>query len=113
MAANPQQPPIVWGGAPSAPTTYCNSVQILISPYEFSFELGQLSPVIGEPMPDNPGLSQATVVKTVIARLAMSPQHAKAFSKVLADNVSQYEAQFGEVPTIDVQSLPGAADGGQ
>jgi hypothetical protein len=33
----------------------------------------------------------------IISRIAMSPQHAKLFSKVLAKNVEKYENQFGEI----------------
>lgn len=33
----------------------------------------------------------------IVARIAMSPQHAKLYSKVLAQNVEKYEEEFGEI----------------
>lgn len=33
----------------------------------------------------------------IVARVAMSPQHAKLFSKILTKNVEKYEEEFGEI----------------
>lgn len=33
----------------------------------------------------------------IVGRVALSPQHAKLFSKLLAENVKKYEEKFGEI----------------
>lgn len=40
-----------------------------------------------------PGANQVNIV----TRIAMSPQHAKLFSQVLAKNIERYEQEFGEI----------------
>lgn len=40
-----------------------------------------------------PGAQQVNIV----SRLAMSPQHAKLLSHLLAKNVAEYEKEFGEI----------------
>ena len=37
----------------------------------------------------------------IIARVSMSPQHAKILSHVLVENVQKYEKQFGEIKVTD------------
>lgn len=33
----------------------------------------------------------------ILSRIAMSPQHAKAFSEALQDNLEKYEVKFGQI----------------
>lgn len=44
----------------------------------------------------------------IVARIAMSPQHAKLFSQILARNIENYEKEFGE---IRIPEAPKAAKG--
>ncbi len=39
----------------------------------------------------------------LVSRIAMSPQHAKLLSKVLSENLENYEEKFGE---IDLPDMP-------
>lgn len=71
---------------------YVNHVEINTSLFDFCFDLGVSSP--GK--------------KTSLGKIRMSPQHAKEFSKVLAQNVIKYEELFGKItnPTSeDMQKL--------
>lgn len=63
---------------------YSNSVLMQTSPYDFIFNFGQ----------------QLGNTLKVNARVAMSPQHAKSFLKILKDNIDQYERTFGEINLI-------------
>ncbi len=38
----------------------------------------------------------------LVARIAMSPQHAKLFHKILEKNIEQYEKKFGEIKMPEV-----------
>lgn len=44
----------------------------------------------GQRMPGNKQVN-------IVARIAMSPQHAKLFAKVLEQNIEDYEKKFGEI----------------
>jgi transcriptional regulator with XRE-family HTH domain len=50
----------------------------------------------GLPCESVPGVE--TVSAEPLARIAISPQHAKALAVILAANVRDYEAQFGTIP---------------
>ena len=63
---------------------YSNSILMQTSPYDFIFNFGQQ---IGNALKVN-------------SRIAMSPQHAKSFLKILKDNLDQYERAFGEINLI-------------
>jgi flagellar protein FlaG len=75
-------------GFEEAPTLYANSVDILISVYDFQLLLGQIEEATEE---------RLTI--RAVAKVAMSPQHAKALANVLAENVSKYEEMFGPLPS--------------
>ncbi len=38
----------------------------------------------------------------IVSRIAMSPQHAKLFHKVLTQNIEKYEDEFGEIKIPEV-----------
>jgi hypothetical protein len=42
----------------------------------------------------------------VLSRVIMSPQHAKALLRTLADNVSRYEARLGKIPERPLPAVP-------
>ncbi|MGH2581439.1 MAG: DUF3467 domain-containing protein [Anaerolineales bacterium] len=69
--------------APGQDIVYANVVRISHSPAEMVFDFGRLLP--GE---------RDAFVKT---RVLMSPLSAKLLERALADNLSKYEAAFGEI----------------
>lgn len=84
------------GGRPvnvfTGPSAYSNSAQIVVSFFDFSFEFNQTVPVESQ-AGELPGVSTS-----LVQRIVMSPQHAKAFLNALQQNVDHYEQQFGEIP---------------
>ena len=66
---------------------YANFVVITHSPAEFVMDFTRLMP----------GAPKAKVH----SRIIMAPQHAKAFMKALADNISRFEQKYGTI------NLPG------
>lgn len=118
MAVNP--PTLSFQPVATAPPgVYCNAVQILMSPYEFNIELAQLAPQsnIAVPPDSHSGaepveaaITGIEIHKHVVANVVMSPQHAKALLKALAQNVEKYEADNGPLPEPpDPPNLGGAA----
>jgi hypothetical protein len=68
-------------------STYANSVQLEMTPWDFKFLFGILK--------------VATEQKLEVedsAQVYMSPQHAKVFAAVLVRHLKQYEQQFGTIP---------------
>jgi hypothetical protein len=53
------------------------------SPFGFTFDFGQRLPMGKE--------------VAMVARIAMSPQHAKLFTQLLSQNIQKYEKEFGEI----------------
>lgn len=82
----------VGAGGVSGPTLYSNNVQILLSTWDFTFEFSQL---MLTPNQQEGGAPLASTVGT--QRILMSPQHAKAFSEILRQNVAEWERAFGEI----------------
>lgn len=62
---------------------YCDQTMISHNPFGFSFDFAQQIP-------------QMNMIK-ILSRIAMSPEHVKAFSEALADNLKKYEEKFGEI----------------
>ncbi len=71
----------------SMETYYTNSTDILMSVFDFVLTIGQMR----ASGPDSVVIEQQ-------ARVIMSPQHVKAFAKLLAEKVIQYEVTFGVIP---------------
>tara|TARA_B100000767_G_scaffold192199_1_gene179382 strand:+ start:392 stop:724 length:333 start_codon:yes stop_codon:yes gene_type:complete len=67
--------------------TYSNLAIINHSPSEFVVDFIQMMP----------GIPKAKVKSRVI----LTPQHAKRLMKALADNISKFENQHGEIKDID------------
>ena len=66
--------------------TYANSVQVRVSLWDFFLSFG----IINQSAPDSVHIQN-------FQGLYLSPQQAKALANVLQQNVSQYEATFGEI----------------
>jgi hypothetical protein len=62
---------------------YSDQALISHNPFGFSLDFAQLVP-------------QFKMIK-VLTRIAMSPQHAKAFAEALNENIKNYEKSFGEI----------------
>lgn len=78
---NPKMPPLE---APEGlEVEYVNLVRIAHSPAEIVFDLAQLLPGSGK--------------ATIQSRVVMSPVGAKLLYRALTDNLSKYEASFGEI----------------
>lgn len=89
MNNQPNQPPRPIPAAPAIEVpedinaVYANLVRIAHSPSDLVFDFAHLMP----------GASPARVQ----ARVVMSPLGAKLFQRALAENLSRYEAAFGEI----------------
>jgi hypothetical protein len=55
-----------------------------------------------------PGVPKAKVK----ARIILTPQHAKRLYKALKENVSKYEAQYGDIKVQDIEPMPPFTLGG-
>lgn len=67
-------------------TIYSNAANLDVSPWDFRFTFGELKPEPGK----MPKIEQ-------MVGIVMSPQHAKAFSEMLATHVREYEKNVGEI----------------
>ncbi len=74
---------------PPIPEVYANAAQANVSPYEFEVTLGL-------------GSSNYEGVRPVI-NMRMSPQFAKEFARILAENVKLYEEHYGVIKTPEPQ----------
>ena len=74
------------------PAAFCNVAQISHTNHEFFLEFGQFSPQI-----DPSGKPRPLVQVQLVARLAMTPQHAKDLLRALEENLSRYEAMHGAI----------------
>ena len=92
--ANPAQPNVKISQSSSYRENYANSVQIRVNVWDFFLVFGTLQQQ-----------SPAEVEVTNFQGVYLSPQQAKALLNVLNQNVSQYEATFGE---IRLEPQPGA-----
>jgi len=62
---------------------YCDQAMISHNPFGFTLDFAQQIP-------------QMRMIK-ILSRVAMSPEHAKAFLEALTENVKKYEEKFGEI----------------
>jgi flagellar protein FlaG len=85
---NPQPAPqkIQLSNTPDYREHYANSVQVRVSLWDFFLLFG----TINQNTPDNVSIHN-------FQGIFLSPQQAKALANVLNQNVSQYEATFGEI----------------
>jgi len=71
---------------------YANLAMINHSPTEFVVDYIQVMP----------GVPKAKVRSRVI----LTPQHAKRLLKAMAENISRYEKQFGEIKDMEMPPIP-------
>jgi hypothetical protein len=85
---NPQPPPskIQLSNTADYREGYANSVQVRMSLWDFFLVFGTINQT-----------SQDSVAIHNFQGIFLSPQQAKALANVLNQNVSQYEATFGEI----------------
>jgi len=85
---NPQQPPtkIQLTNASDFHEGYANSVQVRVSLWDFYLMFG----IMNQTSPDSVTIHNHHGIY-------LSPQQAKALANVLNQNVTQYEAAFGEI----------------
>jgi Protein of unknown function (DUF3467) len=93
----PQQPPtkIQLSNAADYRESYANSVQVRVSLWDFFLLFG----TINQTAPDAVSILNHQGV-------FLSPQQAKALVNVLTQNITQYEATFGEIK-LEAQQPPG------
>ena len=83
-------------GTESAPVYYTNSMNIRVSVYDFEFLISRLD------------ISGGGVFASTLARLIMSPQHAKALNRILSTNLDNYERLFGPIRDEPIEGQQGA-----
>ena len=83
-------------GEKEAEGIYSNLAVISHSPAEFVVDFTRVLP----------GVPKARV----LSRIVMTPQHAKMLLNALADNISKFEAQHGEI-SVDGQNPPAFPQG--
>lgn len=70
-------------------SVYCNNVDVTMSPFDFTFNLGKNSPR----------------EEKHLGEIHMSPEHAKAFMNIIVNNVQHYEKMFGNIPQMDEERM--------
>jgi len=70
------------------PIIYSNTMQMITTPWDFQIRFGQV-------VPTEEGLSANWLVQVM-----QSPQHAKAFYHLLAQQIEAYEENYGEIPDL-------------
>jgi flagellar protein FlaG len=93
MNPQPQPAKIQLANTPDYRETYANSVQVRMSLWDFFLVFG----TINQTSPDSVTIQN-------FQGIFLSPQQAKALANVLNQNVSQYEATFGEIRLEPKQS---------
>jgi hypothetical protein len=86
MTQQPQQPNIQINKSADYREHYANSVQVRVNLWDFFLMFGTLAQNVPE-----------LVNIECFQGVYLSPQQAKALLNVLQQNVSQYEAAFGEI----------------
>jgi len=86
MTSPPPQPKLQLVNSADYRESYANSVQMRMNLWDFLLMFGTLN----QTAPD-----AVTIVN--FQGIYLSPQQAKALSNVLQQNVTQYEATFGEI----------------
>lgn len=81
------------------PSIYINSANVMFSNWDASINFGE---ILGE--------VEGKLVVVPKLRVTMSLQHAKAFLKVLKDNLEAFEQHFGEIQLIEPKESPTAKE---
>jgi hypothetical protein len=94
--ANSNQPDIKLTNTPDFRENYSNSVQVRVSVWDFFLVFGTLQQQ-----------SETEVEVRNFQGVYLSPQQAKALMKILEQNVTSYEATFGEMKLDPRANVPG------
>jgi flagellar protein FlaG len=86
MSQQPPQPSIAVSKTPDYREHYSNSVQIRVSLWDFFLMFGTMA----QTAPDRVNIE-------CYQGIYLSPQQAKALLNIMQQNVTQYEAAFGEI----------------
>jgi flagellar protein FlaG len=86
MTPNQPGPRITLNKTPEYREAYANSVQVRVNLWDFFLSFGLLD----QSTPDNVQIAN-------FQGIYLSPQQAKALANVLNQNLTQYEAAFGEI----------------
>ena len=76
---------------------YCNSTQVLSSPYDFAIALRH----------------NTLTSNDLLVEVTMSPEHTKVFAKMLLRNVEEYERTFGIIPDVSPKVISELAKSGK
>jgi len=77
---------IQFTGSPEVPGFYASAIQVLVSAFDFTLMIGQMGH-----RPDG------NLEMREVARLNLSPEHAKRLARVLAERVAGYEDKIGPI----------------
>lgn len=94
--ANQNQPTIKLTATNDFRENYANSVQVRVSVWDFFLVFGTLQQQ-----------SETEVEVRNFQGVYLSPQQAKALMRILEQNVTSYEATFGEIKLDPKMSIPG------
>lgn len=86
-----------------AETFYTNFAQLRTSFFDTTIRFFRVSEVREV---EDAGKTKVEPVVEEVARVQMSPQHAKALLLALSDNITKYESKHGEIriPEIDAET---------
>lgn len=79
--------------------TYANFLSVWHTPYEFTFDFAVTQP--GERIDPNDQSSSIRVPCRVVARLKIPPTLIFSVLQALNENMTNYEAKFGEIRRLD------------
>ena len=82
------------------PGAYANGAMVRHTPYEFTLDFFATQP----PTPDAPNTVQALVT----ARVKIPPTVVFDLLRAVNENMTKYEAQFGEIPRVKQVTRPRA-----
>ncbi len=97
MEQMPQQQINIELGEHEAEGIYANLAMITHSPTEVVIDFSRIMP--------------RTPKARVLARIIMTPMHAKLLEQALADNLKKFEAQFGEIKIFGGPNMGGKTIG--
>jgi flagellar protein FlaG len=86
MTPPQQQPQVKFEREPEYRESYANSVQVRANLWDFFLSFG----LVNQSTPENISIN-------FFQGIYLSPQQAKALFNILQQNISQYEATFGEI----------------
>lgn len=97
----------VWS-APQNPedrgAAYTNSVNVAFTQWDLTLDFQLATPAPGSSA--SPAVATPPIATERVARLVMSPTHAKVLSEALRNAVGEWESRFGQMPDVSVL-LPG------